>query len=166
MKVRDGDKCKQCGAQDLHFQEKGVDVKIGVDIVIDSHNDQIAKMVLVSSDTDLIPAVETALEKEKHLVYVGFSDKLTNALLNVASETQIIRDPESLFQISPPLRANLAASAAWTARHRNTVTVPPISDVCHSPGWLSLARRDLEQAPEIIEAFDNANPPQLESVAE
>jgi uncharacterized LabA/DUF88 family protein len=94
LKVRDGDKCKQCGTRDLHFQEKGVDVKIAVDIVLDSHISKIAKMVVVSSDTDLLPAIGAALEKDKHIIYVGFSDKLTNALLNTASETQIIRDPE------------------------------------------------------------------------
>jgi len=94
LKVRDGDLCRQCNTQDYHFQEKGVDVRLGVDMVLDAHNNDIAKMVLVSSDTDLIPAVEAALSKNKTVIYVGFSNKLTNALLNVASETQIIRDAE------------------------------------------------------------------------
>jgi hypothetical protein len=34
LKLRDGDVCKKCGSQDPHFQEKGVDVRIAVDMLI------------------------------------------------------------------------------------------------------------------------------------
>lgn len=94
LKLRDGDICKQCGAQDSHFQEKGVDVKIAVDLVEDSLLKDTERMVLVSSDTDLVPAVLAVLKHKKSLIYVGFSNKLTNALSNAATETQIIRDKE------------------------------------------------------------------------
>jgi uncharacterized LabA/DUF88 family protein len=94
LKVRDGDRCKVCGAQDLHFQEKGVDVKLAVDAVVDSLKGEVSSIVLISSDTDLLPAVTTAKENGTHVIYVGFSDKLTNALSIAASETQIIRDSE------------------------------------------------------------------------
>lgn len=94
LKVRDGDKCKECGAQGLHFQEKGVDVKLAVDAVVDSLKGEVDSIILVSSDTDLLPAIITAKENGTQVVYVGFSDKLTNALSIAASETQIIRDSE------------------------------------------------------------------------
>jgi uncharacterized LabA/DUF88 family protein len=94
LKVRDGDKCRQCNTQDYHFQEKGVDVRLAVDMVLDSHDEDVVKMVVVSSDTDLLPAIEAALAKTKHVIYVGFSNKLTNAILSIAPETQIIRDTE------------------------------------------------------------------------
>lgn len=94
LKLRDGDVCKNCGQHDLHFQEKGVDVRIAVDITNDSYGDEAEKLVLVSSDTDLIPAVNKALEKGKKVVYIGFGNKLTKAIVATASETQIIRDVE------------------------------------------------------------------------
>jgi uncharacterized LabA/DUF88 family protein len=94
LKVRDGDVCKKCGARELQFQEKGVDVKLAVDITLDSCKSDVKKIVVVSSDTDLMPAVLAARQLNKWVVYVGFSDKLTYALASEASETQIIRSAE------------------------------------------------------------------------
>ncbi len=54
-------------------REKGTDVKIAVDLVtgaIDNHYDL---AILVSSDTDLIPAIQYARYKKKRIEYVGFS---------------------------------------------------------------------------------------------
>lgn len=96
LKLRDSDKCRNCGMQDLRFQEKGVDVRIAIDLVIDSYEKEITAMVLLSSDTDLLPAVNMVVQQQKRLIYVGFSDKLTNALSIAATETQIIRDAEIL----------------------------------------------------------------------
>lgn len=94
LKLRDGDKCKNCGQQDLHFQEKGVDVRIAVDMLADAYNHKSDTFILVSSDTDLLPPIQIVRGMGSKVVYVGFSDKLTKALLENASETQIIRDTE------------------------------------------------------------------------
>jgi uncharacterized LabA/DUF88 family protein len=105
LKLRDGDKCKDCNKQDPHFQEKGVDVKIAVDMINDAHNDEIQRFVLVSSDTDLLPAIQTVLDKDKEVIYIGFSDKLTKAIVATATETQIIRDSEIITAynlLTPP----------------------------------------------------------------
>lgn len=93
LKLRDGDKCKNCGAQDLHFQEKGVDVKLAVDMAFDSVGETI-KAVLVSSDNDLLPAVLGVIARSGQVVYVGFSNYLTKALVANASAVQVIRDSE------------------------------------------------------------------------
>jgi uncharacterized LabA/DUF88 family protein len=94
LKLRDGDLCKNCGAQEKHFQEKGVDVRIAVDMLLDAHNGEDQKFVLISSDTDLLPAIQNVIIKGKEVIYVGFSDKLTKAIVTNATETQIIRDAE------------------------------------------------------------------------
>lgn len=94
LKLRDGDICKTCGKQDARFQEKGVDVRIAVDMIVDACDDEAQKLVLVSSDTDLLPAVQNVIARGKDVVYVGFSDKLTKAIVATATETQIIRDAE------------------------------------------------------------------------
>ena len=94
LKVRDGDICKTCGKQDSRFQEKGVDVRIAVDMVVDACDNKAQKLVLVSSDTDLLPAIQNVISRGKSVVYVGFSDKLTKAIVVTATETQIIRDAE------------------------------------------------------------------------
>lgn len=105
LKLRDGDKCKKCGSQEPHFQEKGVDVRIAIDLVVDSEMEDVESLFLISSDTDLVPAVKTVRARGKKMIYVGFSDKLTNGLVSTASETQIIRDNEILdaFEaLNPP----------------------------------------------------------------
>lgn len=93
LKLRDSDRCKNCGQQDLHFQEKGVDVKLAIDLVVGSESEDI-KTVLVSSDNDLLPAITTLTERGKHITYVGFSDYLTKALATNASTVEIIRNAE------------------------------------------------------------------------
>lgn len=54
-------------------REKGTDVKIAVDLVIGAVDDIYETAILVSSDTDLIPAVKYIKYKKKRLEYVGFS---------------------------------------------------------------------------------------------
>ncbi len=94
LKLRDGDSCRKCGTQERRFQEKGVDVRIAIDMVIDGYRDEDQKFVLISSDTDLLPAIQNVVSKGRKVVYVGFNDKLTNAISTNSTETEIIRDAE------------------------------------------------------------------------
>lgn len=55
------------------IREKGTDVKIGVDLVIGAVDNFFDTAILVSSDTDLIPAIKYTKFKNKKLEYVGFS---------------------------------------------------------------------------------------------
>lgn len=115
LKLRDGDKCKSCDAQDLHFQEKGVDVKIAVDMILDSASEDI-KVVLVSSDNDLLPAVTAVAARGNHVTYVGFGDYLTKALVANASEVQVIRNAEVIaaFEDANPQLELTEASSGHT----------------------------------------------------
>ncbi|MCA9348237.1 NYN domain-containing protein [Candidatus Saccharibacteria bacterium] len=94
LKLRDSDTCKNCGSQDLRMQEKGVDVGIAVDMVVGSLRDGVDKLILISSDTDLLPAIKIARENGSKVIYVGFSNKTTKAIVAEADETEIIRDQE------------------------------------------------------------------------
>ena len=94
LKVRDSDTCKICGAHDLWFQEKGVDVGLAVDMVRDALLGNADEIILLSSDTDLVPAVLVAKEAGKQVTYVGFEDRLTKALFDKADRTQVLRDGE------------------------------------------------------------------------
>jgi len=55
------------------IREKGTDVKIAVDLVVGAVDNLYDTAVLVSSDTDLIPAIQYIKYKGKKLEYVGFS---------------------------------------------------------------------------------------------
>lgn len=94
LRVRDSDVCKKCKSQDYRFQEKGVDVGLAVDMVRDALTNNVDRIVLVSSDTDLIPAILAAKEAGKHITYVGFDNRLTGALVAKVDKTQVLRDRE------------------------------------------------------------------------
>lgn len=63
------------------YHEKGVDVNIAIDILIATYEDLCDHIILVSSDTDLLPAIKKAKEKGKFIEYIGFSHKPSLALI-------------------------------------------------------------------------------------
>ena len=90
LKARDGDTCKKCGNQDLHLQEKGVDVKIAVDMIGDSFSGR--QLYLVSSDTDLLPAIKAS---NADITYVALSGGMTQAICKaVGSKMVVLRESE------------------------------------------------------------------------
>jgi uncharacterized LabA/DUF88 family protein len=58
---------------DSDYKEKGTDVKIATDLIIGAVDDIYDTAILVSSDTDLIPAVKYIKYRKRKLEYVGFS---------------------------------------------------------------------------------------------
>lgn len=54
-------------------REKGTDVKIATDLIVGAVDDIYDTAILVSSDTDLIPAIKYVIYKKKNLEYIGFS---------------------------------------------------------------------------------------------
>ncbi len=58
---------------DGDIREKGTDVKIATDLITGAVDDWYDAAILVSSDTDLIPAVKYIKYKNKRFEYVGFS---------------------------------------------------------------------------------------------
>jgi uncharacterized protein (TIGR00288 family) len=72
------------------FHEKGVDVNIAVDMLVATYENLADTIYLVSSDTDLIPAIQKTQQKGKKVVYVGFSHKLSYALVATCKETRTL----------------------------------------------------------------------------
>lgn len=60
---------------DHKIREKGVDVKIAVDLIVGATSDQFDTAVVASSDTDLIPAIKHVISIGKQVEYVGFAAK-------------------------------------------------------------------------------------------
>ena len=63
------------------YHEKGVDVHITVDILIGAYENLYDTLVLVSSDTDLIPALMKVRSMGKKVEYIGFSHKPSYGLI-------------------------------------------------------------------------------------
>lgn len=72
------------------FYEKGVDVKLAVDILVGAYENLYDTAILVSSDTDLIPAIEKVRLLGKKVEYIGFSHKPSFGLIKNASESKLL----------------------------------------------------------------------------
>jgi len=73
------------------FHEKGVDVQMAVDIVRGAIKGDYKEFYIISSDTDLLPAIETAKEHKRKVTYVGFEQNISFALLHNCSKYNIVK---------------------------------------------------------------------------
>ncbi|HNX10813.1 MAG TPA: NYN domain-containing protein [bacterium] len=74
-------------------REKGIDVKIATDLIIGAMDDKYDTAVLVSSDTDLIPAIDIVIKRfKKKIEYIGFS------IINKNNQNENIKPSRGLIQ--------------------------------------------------------------------
>lgn len=78
----------------LVFKEKGVDVKIAVDMVSIACDKKADKIILVSSDSDLQPAIAEIKSRDIESTYVGFETQPNKGLSYTTNKTILIRDSE------------------------------------------------------------------------
>jgi len=85
--------------KDGDYHEKGVDVQIAVDILVGTYEDLYDTIILVSSDTDLIPALAKAREMKKKIEYIGFSHKPSYGLITHSDIRRLLtkEDIEQFF---------------------------------------------------------------------
>lgn len=75
---------------DGKFHEKGVDVNMAVDMLVATYENLCNHIILVSSDTDLLPAVQKAKEKGKTVEYIGFSHQPSVAMVANCSSSRLL----------------------------------------------------------------------------
>jgi len=75
---------------DGKYHEKGVDVRIAVDILRGALKNEYRRCFVISSDTDLIPAILDARTEKKEIIYVGFENFLSKALQVNCTRTIIL----------------------------------------------------------------------------
>lgn len=76
------------------FREKGVDVKIGVDLVTFACDKKLETAILCSSDSDLQPAIKELRDRGVEVVYFGFEASPNKGLTYTTSRTILLRNPE------------------------------------------------------------------------
>ncbi len=72
------------------IREKGTDVKIAVDLIIGAVDNHYDTAILISSDTDLIPAVSCVKYRNKKIEYVGFSHALSLGMQKYANISRLL----------------------------------------------------------------------------
>lgn len=84
------------GKTKMIFREKGVDVKIAVDLVSMAADKLIKTVILCSSDSDLQPAVSEVRKRGVKVVYLGFGFQPNKGLMYTTNATVVFRDAEIL----------------------------------------------------------------------
>jgi len=86
------------GITEIEYQksrEKGIDVKMAVDLMVGSIDDKYDTAIVVSSDTDLVPAIDWVRKRQKKKVeYIGFSIPCVNPKTGVDEST---RPPKTMI---------------------------------------------------------------------
>ncbi len=82
------------GRKKTIFHEKGVDVKIAVDLVANACDNDITTAILCSSDSDLQPAVKEIKRRGIEIIYLGFENNPNKGLSFTTDRTILIRNAE------------------------------------------------------------------------
>lgn len=72
------------------YHEKGVDVKIATDLLVGAYENLYDEAVIISSDTDLIPAMEKVKQLGKKIEYIGFGHQPSLALQKHATISRLL----------------------------------------------------------------------------
>lgn len=72
------------------YHEKGVDVNIAVDLLVGAYENTYDAALLISSDTDLIPAIKKVKSLGKKLEYIGFMHSPSRALQKQSSRYKLL----------------------------------------------------------------------------
>lgn len=81
--------------RDKSYHEKGVDVRLAVEMIRLARQNKYDIAYLLSSDTDLVPAVEEVLSLNKKVKYVGAAENQSFGLSKVTKNYLILR-PEDV----------------------------------------------------------------------
>ncbi len=101
-RVSDYEKIRKLGIKRITFErlrEKGIDVKLATDLIVGAIDDQYDAAIIISSDGDLIPAIDwVRIRMKKKIEYVGFSipdetnpKNSTNPMISLITKTDVKR---------------------------------------------------------------------------
>lgn len=93
---------------DHKIREKGVDVKIAIDLIVGAIEDRYDTAVVVSSDTDLLPAIKYVIARGKKVEYAGFAARPSLGMTRECS-LAILLLPEDLQKFISPPATDIAA---------------------------------------------------------
>ncbi len=75
---------------DLTFVEKGIDVKLAVDMVEDAYNKKMDNAVVWSSDSDLQPAILATSNTGVKVTYLCHEERINDVLAGTSDETKTL----------------------------------------------------------------------------
>ncbi|MCC7543431.1 NYN domain-containing protein [bacterium] len=97
--VRDGKPCQVCGHAEPVLVEKGVDLRFATDVIRASGEN--VRIILLSSDGDMVPAIEESKRRGAELWYVGFRGVSNAALARTATRKFTILAKHAAAALGP-----------------------------------------------------------------
>lgn len=97
LKIRDDKPCHNCQIINKHLQEKGVDVRLALDIFESSLDNKNQEIAVFSSDIDICPAFFKAQKYGTKIKYICF-DKFLNRGTSAAADETIKISTEKLVE--------------------------------------------------------------------
>lgn len=91
LRARESEPCPHCGAQTWRLAEKGVDVGLAARILTEADSE--TELVVITSDTDLVPAFKAAKKLGAKLMHIGYENRPIAALSHIADKTRTITVP-------------------------------------------------------------------------
>jgi len=91
------------GHEVLIFREKGVDVRIAVDMITFACDKRLNIAIIASSDSDLQPAIRELEKRKVERIYLGFENSPNKGLTFTTNRTILIRNSEVLEFIGKTL---------------------------------------------------------------
>ncbi len=91
LRAREMEACKECAHIEWNLIEKGVDVGLAIRMIAEANSD--TELVIISADTDLLPAFKMAKKMGARLMHVGYEYRPIAALSMNADSTRIITRP-------------------------------------------------------------------------
>ena len=91
------------GKRVVFFREKGVDVRIAVDMVTMACDRRMELAIIASSDSDLQPAIKEIRNRGVQCLYLGFERSPNKGMTYTTNRTLLIRDAEGLRFAPAPL---------------------------------------------------------------
>jgi uncharacterized LabA/DUF88 family protein len=91
LRARETDPCPKCGSQDWRLTEKGVDVGLAVRMI--SEADTETELVVISADTDLLPAFKASARMGSKIMHIGYEFRSVSALITASDTYRVITLP-------------------------------------------------------------------------
>lgn len=95
------------GKKKVIFKEKGVDVRIAVDLVKTAVDKNFKTVILCSSDSDLQPAIKEAKNRGLEIVYLGFESQPNKGLTYTTDKTILLRSSEIIDAIDKTVQLDI-----------------------------------------------------------
>ncbi|WP_353853153.1 NYN domain-containing protein [Dehalobacter restrictus] len=91
LRARESEPCVNCNEKVWRLAEKGVDVGLAVRMLTEAN--ETTELVIITSDTDLVPAFRAAKKNGASLMHIGYENRPITALSRISDKTRTITLP-------------------------------------------------------------------------